>query len=752
MTGIVGNLPVALTSFVGRQQEHSEVRRLLGRARLVTLTGMGGVGKTRLATEVAAASRKAFADGVWLVDLAPVQQPSAVAGAVAAALRLPDQGSKPVLDQLSEHLSTRRALIVLDNCEHLVDACAQVAQVLLSTADGLRVLATSRHVLGAPGEYVFNVVPLSVPDEAVELLRERAVAVRPGFEIDERNRDAVARLCADLDGVPLAIELAAARLRVLTPEQVAARLEDRFALLTASSRTARPQQRTLRATLDWSFELCTSAEQLLWTRLSVFVGGFTLEAAEEVCSGEGIARHEVLDLLDRLIVQSIVLTGEREDRFSYRMLETVRQYGRARLEASGDEQRVLRRHRDFFLALAEPLADGWCGPGQQEALVLLRADHANLLAVLDCPGDPQTRLRLAAALRFHWCVGGFLTEGRHQLERALAAVPEPTAARAHALWVAAWVALLQGDLAAVERWLDQAEPLGEALDNAVVRGHVQGMRGAVEFRRGRLDRALRLIRDALRWQRASGDDFTLIVGLFELAVIQTVLGDPEAEDTARQAMDAARGHGDRWGLAHALWVLALHAFLRHDLETSTELLRDTLKAGRGLVDYTWTALVLELLACVAASRGMHERAAGLVGTVHALLERSGSSLLVTAPFLFGHHTRCEEEIIRSLGRTAYEKAMAGGVHRATPAEAIDYALGTGAQAVASATPTTPLTRREREVAALVAKGLSNRKIAAELVLSPRTVDGHVENIRAKLGFGSRAQLAAWWAGQEPPTS
>lgn len=272
MISEVGNVPASFTSFVGRRREIAEIRRTRGTARLLTLTGMGGVGKTRLALELAAMSGSAFADGVWVVDLAPVRDPSGVATATAAALGVPDLGTRPVLDQLSAHLAGWRVLIVLDNCEHLIDACAELAKTLLSAVGEIRVLATSRQTLGITGEHVLT-VPALPPDEAVELLRDRATAMRPEFQITDANRAAVTQLCADLDGLPLAIELAAARLRTLNVGQLADRLKDRFALLTGGSCTALPRQRTLRALVDWSYELCSPAERLLWNRLSVFAGG-----------------------------------------------------------------------------------------------------------------------------------------------------------------------------------------------------------------------------------------------------------------------------------------------------------------------------------------------------------------------------------------------------------------------------------------------------------------------------------------------
>ncbi|GGN19510.1 helix-turn-helix transcriptional regulator [Streptomyces fuscichromogenes] len=745
-------LPTALPSFVGRQEDTAEVRRLLGRARLLTLTGVGGVGKTRLALEVAQGARAAFPDGVWLVDLAPVRQASAVAGAVAAALRLPGDGMTPVLDHLVEYLAGRRALILLDNCEHLVDPCAHLAQVLLAAATELRVLVTSRQSLGLPGEHLFTVDPLPVPDQAVELLRERAVAVQPEFAVDATNREAVVRLCRELDGLPLAIELAAAWLRTLTVDQITDRLADRFALLSRGSRTAPPHQRTLRATLDWSYGLCTPAEQALLARLSVFAGEFTLEAAEEVCSGDGIARYEVLYLLDRLVTQSVVVVRRYRARTAYRLLETVRQYGRDRLAESGEEQRAQLQHRDYFLALAEGIAAAWCGPGQQEGLERLRNGHADFLAALDCSDAPQSRLALVAALRYHWCVGGFLGEGRQQLERALRSAPEPSPLRAQALWVAAWVAMLQGDTLAACGRLDEADRLGEEFDDVTVRGHVQGLRATLRFQQGQFDEVLPLLRTALEWHQASDDAFGFVITLYVLGVAETLAGDANADETARRAVCAAETLGDRWILAHALWVQGLQSFLRSDREASAALLRAALEAGQGFDDHTWAAQTLELLAYLAVPENEYERAANLLGSARALRQYVAISPLALAPLLTTHHARCVEHIVEALGPDAFEKALAYGGRLSTPAQAVAFALGSQTPAASPVADANPLTKRERQVSALIAKGLSNRKIAAELVVSPRTVDSHVESIRAKLHFSSRAQVAAWWAAQQAPTS
>ncbi len=378
---------------------------------------------------------------------------------------------------------------MLDNCEHLIDACAELVHALLSASPELRVLTTSRRALGIFGEHVFAVLPLA-PDDAVELLRDRTIAVRPEFRITDSNRAQVQRLCEDLDALPLAIELAASRLRTLTIDEAANRLADRFGLLASGSRVARPHQRTLRGLIDWSYELCTPAERLLWNRLSVFAGAFGLDAAEAVCAGEGIGPDEVLDLLDRLVVQSVVMPTEHEGMPRYRLLETIRQYGRERLAESGQEEQSLRRHDAFYLALAEHIADSWYGPGQHESLARLRAEHADLRAALERGSDPQATLALAAALRFHWCEGGFLGEGRRWLDRALAAAPDPTPARARALWVAAHVAVLQRDHATAYRWLEEAGALGAQLDDPVLCTDVQSLRGTLALFSGLLEEAV----------------------------------------------------------------------------------------------------------------------------------------------------------------------------------------------------------------------------------------------------------------------
>jgi predicted ATPase/DNA-binding CsgD family transcriptional regulator len=753
MTGrILGNLPVALTSFVGRRQEIADARAMLAAARLLTLIGAGGVGKTRLALEVAAEARKAFADGVWLVDLAPVGEASLVPRAVVTALGIPDQSSKPAEEQLTEYLSERQALIVLDNCEHLAGVCAELVERLLRSCARLRVLATSRRTLGVYGEYVYTVPPLSAPDpdqaaavkavagyESVRLLVERAATVQPGFELTESNRDMVAKLCARLEGIPLAIELAAARLRVLAIQELVDRLEDRFAVLTGGSRTAVPRQRTLRALIGWSHELCSPAERLLWARLSVFAGGFDLEAAEGVCADEHLPREAVLDLIEQLVAQSVVLVVTTDGTVRYRMLETIRQYGRQQL---GEVDRLRSRHRDFYLDLAENIAARWNGPGQAAGLARLRADKDNLRAALEfCISDPDSTpaaLALVSALRFHWCADGFLSEGRRWLDMVLARPVSDRPARATALWVAAWATLLQGDYQTAGERLDECAELGDA----AARSQVTSLRGTWANFQGRLPEAIEAFEQAITELTALDDGRGVLMSLFQLAIAQACAGDPRAADTAKRAIALSENCGEQWCRSYALWSLGFDAWVRDELDSAVALTRAGLVIQRGFNDHVGTALMIELLAWVAASKGEFRHAARLLGSLRTIWRRIGTTIAAFGPHLADHHARCEQIVVRRLSAAAFAAAAAEG-DRLDLGQAIACALDELPASPPALSGKPALTRREHEVAQLIARGMSNRMIADSLVISPRTVDGHLEHILAKLGFSSRSQVAAW---------
>ncbi|WP_282702680.1 LuxR C-terminal-related transcriptional regulator [Streptomyces sp. CC219B] len=721
-------------------------------ARLVTLIGAGGVGKTRLALKAAADHAEHAPDGVWFVPLGAVRSPAGVAGAVAAALGLPDLGIRPVADRLTAHLARRRALLVLDSCEHLVEACAELAVRLLRSCPGLRVLATSRRMLDVTGERVLTVPPLS-PAEAAELLRHRARDVGADQRIREADDDRITRLCARLDGLPLAIELAAAGLRTLDVEEVTARLEDRFGLLCPDGPTTLSGQRTLRTAIGWSYDLCTADERALWNRLSVFAGGFTLEAAESVCAGDGLSRYDVVDLLDRLVAQSVVLVsevrvGEQDGPPRYRQLEAMRAYGRERLIECGEEDLLAGRHRDFFLALARHGTTHWFGPGQREILAQLRAEHANVLAALErgrgrAEAD-RTRLELAAALGFHWCCNGFVGEGRRRLDRLLAEAPEPTPARARALWTAAWVAQMQGDLDSADQRLDEADALAERLADPLIRARVRGQRGTLALYRGRPHDAVPLFEHAMAVQSELEGEPATLRWLFQLALAQLYLGDPRATDTARRALATAEAHGERLTRAYALWVLGYDAWLRGDAKASTALMRAALEILRDFHDPAGVAMTLEVLAWGTAALGDHRRAAVLLGALGPLAVELGPT--DGGPFA-EPHARCEKAITEALGPDAHREARAEGASYDTPRRAVAFALDTGRRPASDGAAA--LTAKEREIAACVARGMTNREISASLGRSPRTVEGHVKNVLAKLGFSCPTQIAAWWTANEP---
>ncbi len=761
-----GNLPVTVTRFVGRRRELAEVRRLIAQSRLVTLTGVGGVGKTRLATEAAARLGSAFPGGTWMADLSAVVDGGQAAQAVVNALGVVDRSTQPATDKIIGHFAGAVALLVLDNCEHLDDACAVLVDRLLSQTSGVRVLATSLRPLGLTGEHLLPVPPLSVPDpadpaglaggpvsrfdlsrfDAVTLLADRTAALRPGFAVTDANAAAVARVCAQLDGLPLAIELAASRLRTLSPEQLADRLERRFAVLTRGSPVAQPRQQTLRALFDWSYSLCSAPERLLWARLSVFAGTFDLEAAEAVCAGPGLPSGAILDQLDRLVAQSIVLAEPHGAQMRFRLLETIRQYGRERLAETGEEQAMRWRHRDFYLGLARAQAAEWFGPRQEAGLARLRAEHANLRAALEAsvadPAGPGTALAFMTALRCHWYADGYLAEGRTWLDHALSLPAGPAAVqhRVHALWVAAWVSLLQGDVSALSR-LDECDALAASLGDQRAAGFSRSLRGTAELFAGRIEPAIALFEEALASFGRIGENEGSGWARFQLAISLAHHGESaRAQAVGRKAILASEAHGERLCRSYTLWVLGFDTWLQGGPDAA-DLARSALAIQRGFNDPVGVALIIELLAWIAASGGEARRAAARLATAESVWALIGTTIAAFGPALGTHRAACEARVRAALSPPELAAASRQGRQptvEAAIASILDQPAAAGPPRSAS-----PLTAREQEIAALVAEGLSNRAIAARLVISTRTVDGHVERILAKLGFSSRAQVAAW---------
>ncbi|TQE31455.1 LuxR C-terminal-related transcriptional regulator [Streptomyces ipomoeae] len=891
MTGVVGGsesrrtsgFPTELTSFVGRRDEAAEVRRLLSAGRLLTLTGPGGVGKTRLAGHVAAQVARAFPDGVWLVQLAALRDEVLVPHAVNDALGVRNASVRPPLEILVEYLRERQLLIVLDNCEHLLRSCAVLAGTVLSATEGVRILATSRHRLGVAGEQLFEVPPLSAPapeelapstdpsaaSSAVEnfpalrLFADRAAAVVPGFTIGEGNQQAVARLCRRLDGLPLAIELAAVRVRALGVDQLVERLDDRYQLLTGGSPVSAPRHRTLRSAVDWSHGLCTPQEQLVWAWLSVFVGGFDLAAAEAVCgggrtggatgggadsgpggegdesAGEGIESVDVLDAVAGLVDKSVLVREEYGGQVRYRLLVSLRDYGLERLQELGGATEARRRHRDHFARLGAEYEQAWFGPDQAEITERLRIDQDNFRAALDfcltTPGEAQHGLRLASLLWFHWVAGGNWAEGRHWMDGALRAGAAPDVALTRALWVGALTSLVHSRSAAVLSGLDPERTAAVADRELPVPAPPPVP--AATLGPGRA--------------RTSTTGFVVLTRV-ELACTLVSRGRAaEAVPLCAEAVALCEAHGEQWARAWALRTLALAHWSTGEYERAAEHARACLRLPYTVQQHHSLARTLDLLAAVEALAGGAERAGVLRGAVDRIwhdiggnpvksprpgrpgvAERHARQALGDAAYERAHRhggtLSVEEVVAYALGephddatgpvrrraasavRTSTGSAVrkgngpvaaghggaapfghrdssppgrqdlstagrdgsspaardgstpAAGAGSAPPARGGSVPLGSrpvGEAWAGSAAPAAhpapaspvddpvPLTRRELQVAELVAQGRTNKQIADHLVIARRTAEGHVERILVKLGFHNRSQVAAWFSAR-----
>ena len=758
-----GNLPVPATVFVGRRKEIEEARRTFAESRLVTLAGPGGVGKTRLALQLATDVRRVFRDGAWFVDLAALVDPALLVQSVAAVLGVREQAGPPA-ERLAQYLEDKHLLLVLDNCEHMVDRCATLVDSLLQRCPDLRVLATSRQPLRVAGEQVMTVAPLSVPDrvdvmspaevssnEAVRLFVARAKSVVRGFALTDANGPTVAALCARADGLPLAIELTAVLLRALSLEQILARMDERFQLLRWGSRAAQPRQQTLHALMDWSYQLCSRAEALLWARSSVFTGGFDLEAVETVCTGDGLTGQGVLDAVAGLVDKSVLVREQQGSSVRYRVLETVRAFGAERLSEMGGAEELRVRHRDYFRQLAESAASAWFSAAGWEWAQRVRVEQANLRAALafslSQPAEAHEGLRLGCALWFAWRRFGQLSEGRRWLDELLGVDVVDDGVRARALWANGALAVYQGDYATARALLERAEEEGRRVGDASAAAYAQVFRGQAALAEGDLAASMRLVTEGLATMRALNDRFGEGQAMLRLVLIGTATGDGElARRTADDYLALCRDYGANWVAEYGHLLLAIELWRRGEVPEAVAYAQEAARSYWAHQDASGAAASIEVLAWAAAAAGEHERAAFVLGGAAALWSASGATQLFGVRHMIESHDQCVDECLERMGQEAYAAATANGA-RVEFHELLAYALGRGSRHGRTSRPASIITKRELEVAALVAQGKSNAEIAATLFISPRTAETHVEHILTKLGFRSRTQIASWMTEQ-----
>jgi len=751
-------LPAERSSFVGRRHELTDLRRLLSESRLVTLVGPGGVGKTRLALRAATGLQRSFRDGTAVAELAAVRDPALVVQQVAAAIGVRDDSGRWLTAGLTDAIGAQQLLLVLDNCEHLRDACAVLAHALMSTCPELRLLATSRQPLDVDGESLLVVPPLSAPPrdpsgdvltyDAVQLLLQRARAAAPELALTEANAGDLAELCRRLDGLPLAIELAAVRLRALTPAEVVARLDDRFRLLRRSGSSVPERHRTLRATLEWSYDLLGDEERQLWRRAAVFAADFDLAAAEAVCADSGVGDQGLLDTLATLVDASVVAVVPGIPRRRFRMLETVRAFGRELLKVAGQTRSVEERHRDWCAQLASFTSSEFVGAGQVAAFERLDANHAELGAALDfclrTPGEEPAGLAMAADLWLYWEARGHLGEGRRWLDRFLACSQLP-AVRARGLVVAGYLALAATDTDAAVLLLDQGRDLAETVGEPFVAAMATQYLGQAALFGGDLGTADQLLRLAAQDYRGVADPHEAFCWA-DVGVIALLRGRQHDAAEAFERSLTLNDGGDPWTRSHALWGYGLVRLENGDTVAAATLEQEALQLMREVDDRSGIALCVGALGMVAAARQEWDHAARLSGAADAVWGSIPADVPGPVAVLRDRHLPAAR---RALGDTRWNSRYQDGA-ALDRRQAVGLALGEShenapSEGARGASTGRVLTRRQWEVAELVAHGLTDRQIAAKLVISPRTAESHVEQIRHRLGVGSRAEVAAWFA-------
>ncbi len=775
-TGPPVRLPRQLTSFVGRERELDEVTAALLDHQLVTLCGPGGAGKTRLALAAAERVAAEYRDGVHLAELADVTDPHLVASCVASAVGVWERPDMGVLASVTEVLGPCRALIVLDNCEHLAEACAEVAAAVLVACPGVRLLASSRQPLGVPGELAWRLPALSTPAadsrpapvelarfESARLFLERAGTFQPAFVLTGANAPAVARICQLTEGIPLAIELAAGRLTALSAEQVADQLGDALDVLTSGSRLVPRRQRTLRATIDGSYERLSASEKVLFNRMSVFSGPASLEAVRAVCADPALPAVEVLDSLARLIDQSLVQAETAARELRYRLLELLRQYAVEKLAETGEEDAVRRRHAAYFAALAEASAEEAARTHQPEWAQRLADERQNLRAALDwgLRASPDLALRTAGGLSWFWHARSNLAEGRRWLERTLVAGGGDPAARARALLGAGQIVYRQGDCDAAQAFLTQALEIHRALNDEPGAARTLRSLGLALLSLADFDRANRCLEAALAIQRRLGDRFDAARTLGSLALVAIEAGRYQtARERCEEGVALARQTNDEWGLAISIGTQGELALEVGDHEAARSHLQLSIGVLARLNDPASVAYRLEGFARLASARSEHERALTLAAAAGEMWRRAGA---VPVPHW---RRRVAESMARS--RRLLRPELAASAEAAGAAMGLDEAIAYATEvpepparrsARAGAAPpwasgrsrSAGLSAREWDVLALLMTGLSNRVIAGRLSISPNTVNKHVARILDKLSARSRAQTIAVVLGLEDVT-
>ena len=811
------NLPSQATSFVGRTAELAELRALVsGGSRLVTIAGPGGIGKSRLALQVAADALDGTSDGAWLVELAPVAEPQLVTRTAAAVLGVREAPGRPVLDAVADAVGDRDLLLILDNAEHVLGAVAELAHTFIRSCPRVRLLVTSREPLGIGGEHVFRVPGLAVPPadlaapdrlaafESVQLFAEHAALHRRGFSVDDTSAAAVAAICVRLDGIPLALELAAARLGSLSASEISARLDQRFRLLTTGNRTALPRHRTLRALIDWSYDLLSAEERIVFDRLSVFAGGWTLDAAEAVAPGGDVAVLQVLDLLAALVGKSLVQAEVIHGSTRYRLLETIRDYAAERLtlRAGSNLQNARAAHRDHYLAFVETAAARLRGPDEQRWLDRIETEFDNIRVALAFsiadPGSAEPGLRLAAALRAFVFSRGHSGEVIEAL-RALLGRPDarqPTrnlavalvtnckllthfarspdiasmaeeaiaiargladdAVVADALAALNWYSYLQGDLPAALARADDAVALARAAGSPIRLVVALGHRAVFKAETGQLDASLADYQEVLSLARASGDNYTLAVTLVNLGVDQVTAGEFRAAVAYLQdALRVADAHGYQHLSAAAEMNLGFAYLMHGDPASARRLLVGVLDRARAASEMTWMHGAFLGLALAAGTDADPAVAATLHGAADHQYEQAGQA------FDAKESKMRDSDLVRlrdALGETGFDAAYQHG-RTLSQADAIAMALTTAqpgpepapARRASADSPDGLLSARERQIMALLAGGASNAKIAETLFVTPNTVRTHLDRIRDKTGARNRADLTRYTvqAGIEP---